>query len=159
MRVECVWVSFPPFNFYLDSLSSTRKNPLERNSSQGRKAALRPPAWNRLRSSCLVIRVDDLDIHQVRSPGHGEAWLERGGAVPLENNSVNKVVEFGVCFPNFWVGRHLCFLLSMSVEICTWDSISFLWISYYKPYKSSMENMNLWIVLGVRMPGIRGEYV
>ncbi|CAK6447081.1 unnamed protein product [Pipistrellus nathusii] len=54
-----------PFQKKADSLSSTRKNSLERNPSQGRKAVLRPPAWNRLRSSCLVVRVDDLDIHQV----------------------------------------------------------------------------------------------
>ncbi|XP_006104778.1 UHRF1-binding protein 1 isoform X1 [Myotis lucifugus] len=54
-----------PLQKKADSLSSTRKNSLERNPSQGRKAAFRPPAWNRLRSSCLVIRVDDLDIHQV----------------------------------------------------------------------------------------------
>ncbi|XP_077190555.1 bridge-like lipid transfer protein family member 3A isoform X2 [Paroedura picta] len=27
------------------------------------------PAWNRLRSSCIVVRVDDLDIHQVSTAG------------------------------------------------------------------------------------------
>uniref|UniRef100_A0A2K5R2G6 Bridge-like lipid transfer protein family member 3A n=1 Tax=Cebus imitator TaxID=2715852 RepID=A0A2K5R2G6_CEBIM len=52
-----------------DSLSSPRKNPLERSPSQGRQAAFRPPAWNRLRSSCMVVRVDDLDIHQVSTAG------------------------------------------------------------------------------------------
>ncbi|XP_053769582.1 bridge-like lipid transfer protein family member 3A isoform X5 [Desmodus rotundus] len=52
-----------------DSLSSPRKNPLERSPSQGRQAGLRPPAWNRLRSSCMLIRVDDLDIHQVSTAG------------------------------------------------------------------------------------------
>ena len=83
MRVECTRLSFLPSCFYLDSLSSPQKNSLERSPSQGRQAAFRPPAWNRLRSSCMVIRVDDLDIHQVRSPGHREAWLERGRAVHL----------------------------------------------------------------------------
>ncbi|XP_028365058.1 UHRF1-binding protein 1 [Phyllostomus discolor] len=52
-----------------DSLSSPRKNPLERSPSQGRQAGFRSPAWNRLRSSCMVIRVDDLDIHQVSTAG------------------------------------------------------------------------------------------
>ncbi|XP_057555360.1 bridge-like lipid transfer protein family member 3A isoform X2 [Hippopotamus amphibius kiboko] len=52
-----------------DSLSSPRKNSLERSPSQGQQAVFRPPAWNRLRSSCLVIRVDDLDIHQVSTAG------------------------------------------------------------------------------------------
>ncbi|XP_036104014.1 UHRF1-binding protein 1 isoform X3 [Molossus molossus] len=52
-----------------DSLSSPRKNPLERSPSQGRQATFQPPAWNRLRSSCMVIRVDDLDIHQVSTAG------------------------------------------------------------------------------------------
>ncbi|XP_059256050.1 bridge-like lipid transfer protein family member 3A [Mustela nigripes] len=58
-----------PFKRKADSLSSPRKNPLERSASQGRQAAFRPPAWNRLRSSCMVIRVDDLDIHQVSTAG------------------------------------------------------------------------------------------
>ncbi|XP_035952026.2 bridge-like lipid transfer protein family member 3A isoform X4 [Halichoerus grypus] len=58
-----------PFRRKADSLSSPRKNPVERSPSQGRQAAFRPPAWNRLRSSCLVVRVDDLDIHQVSTAG------------------------------------------------------------------------------------------
>ncbi|XP_010992813.3 bridge-like lipid transfer protein family member 3A isoform X1 [Camelus dromedarius] len=58
-----------PFRRKADSLSSPRKNPLERSPSQSRQAVFRPPAWNRLRSSCLVIRVDDLDIHQVSTAG------------------------------------------------------------------------------------------
>uniref|UniRef100_F7EWB6 Bridge-like lipid transfer protein family member 3A n=1 Tax=Macaca mulatta TaxID=9544 RepID=F7EWB6_MACMU len=58
-----------PFRRRADSLSSPRKHPLERSPSQGRQAAFRPPAWNRLRSSCLVVRVDDLDIHQVSTAG------------------------------------------------------------------------------------------
>ncbi|XP_047715361.1 bridge-like lipid transfer protein family member 3A [Prionailurus viverrinus] len=58
-----------PFLRKADSLSSPQKNSLERSPSQGRQAAFRPPAWNRLRSSCMVIRVDDLDIHQVSTAG------------------------------------------------------------------------------------------
>uniref|UniRef100_A0A5F5PR17 Bridge-like lipid transfer protein family member 3A n=1 Tax=Equus caballus TaxID=9796 RepID=A0A5F5PR17_HORSE len=58
-----------PFRRKADSFSSPRKNLLERSPSQGRQAAFRPPAWNRLRSSCMVIRVDDLDVHQVSTAG------------------------------------------------------------------------------------------
>ncbi|XP_047414527.1 bridge-like lipid transfer protein family member 3A isoform X2 [Sciurus carolinensis] len=58
-----------PFRRKADSLSSPRKNPLEKCPSGGRQAAFRPPAWNRLRSSCMVVRVDDLDIHQVSTAG------------------------------------------------------------------------------------------
>ncbi|XP_037699393.1 UHRF1-binding protein 1 isoform X2 [Choloepus didactylus] len=54
-----------PLRRKADSLSSPRKNMLERSPSQCQQAAFRPPAWNRLRSSCMVVRVDDLDIHQV----------------------------------------------------------------------------------------------
>ncbi|XP_019594290.2 bridge-like lipid transfer protein family member 3A [Rhinolophus sinicus] len=58
-----------PFRKKADSLSTPRKKPLERSPGQGRQAAFRPPAWHRLRSSCVVIRVDDLDIHQVSTAG------------------------------------------------------------------------------------------
>uniref|UniRef100_H0VTC0 Bridge-like lipid transfer protein family member 3A n=1 Tax=Cavia porcellus TaxID=10141 RepID=H0VTC0_CAVPO len=58
-----------PFRRKAASLSSPRKNPLERMPSQGRQAAFRSPAWHRLRSSCMVVRVDDLDIHQVSTAG------------------------------------------------------------------------------------------
>lgn len=58
-----------PFRRKADSLSSPRKSPLEKCPSGGRQSAFRPPAWNRLRSSCMVVRVDDLDIHQVSTAG------------------------------------------------------------------------------------------
>uniref|UniRef100_A0A8C5V5I0 Bridge-like lipid transfer protein family member 3A n=1 Tax=Microcebus murinus TaxID=30608 RepID=A0A8C5V5I0_MICMU len=58
-----------PFRRKADSFSSPRKNSLERSPSQNRQTAFWPPAWNRLRSSCMVVRVDDLDIHQVSTAG------------------------------------------------------------------------------------------
>ncbi|XP_023577998.1 UHRF1-binding protein 1 [Octodon degus] len=58
-----------PFRRKAASFSSPGKNPLERMPSQGQQAAFRPPAWHRLRSSCVVVRVDDLDIHQVSTAG------------------------------------------------------------------------------------------
>lgn len=58
-----------PFWRKAASFSSPPKTPLERMPSQGQQAAFRPPAWHRLRSSCMVVRVDDLDIHQVSTAG------------------------------------------------------------------------------------------
>ncbi|EGW01515.1 UHRF1-binding protein 1 [Cricetulus griseus] len=52
-----------------DSFSSPGKSPLDKSPAQGWQAAFGSPAWNRLRSSCLVVRVDDLDIHQVSTAG------------------------------------------------------------------------------------------
>ncbi|GAB1300782.1 UHRF1 (ICBP90)-binding protein 1 [Apodemus speciosus] len=59
----------PPFRRKADSCSSPGKIPLDKSPTQGRQAAFGSPAWNRLRSSCLVVRVDDLDIHQVSTAG------------------------------------------------------------------------------------------
>lgn len=64
MSNECIYFFFL-FLFYLDSFSSPGKSPLDKSPTQGRQAAFGSPAWSRLRSSCLVVRVDDLDIHQV----------------------------------------------------------------------------------------------
>ncbi|XP_051009417.1 bridge-like lipid transfer protein family member 3A [Acomys russatus] len=58
-----------PFRKKADSFSGPGKIPLDKSAAQGRQAACGPPAWNRLRSSCLVVRVDDLDIHQVSTAG------------------------------------------------------------------------------------------
>lgn len=49
----------------------------------------------------MVIRVDDLDIHQVRSPGRRETWLEGVEQYIWKATGVNKIVEFGGCFPHF----------------------------------------------------------
>uniref|UniRef100_A0A8I6A3T8 Bridge-like lipid transfer protein family member 3A n=1 Tax=Rattus norvegicus TaxID=10116 RepID=A0A8I6A3T8_RAT len=59
----------PPFRKKADSFSSPGKSPLDKSPTQGRQAAFGSPAWSRLRSSCLVVRVDDLDIHQVSTAG------------------------------------------------------------------------------------------
>ncbi|XP_074092594.1 bridge-like lipid transfer protein family member 3A isoform X2 [Macrotis lagotis] len=55
-----------------ESFSSPQKTPLEKSPLRNCQAVptpLWPPAWNRLRSSCLVVRVDDLDVHQVSTAG------------------------------------------------------------------------------------------
>ncbi|XP_007483774.1 bridge-like lipid transfer protein family member 3A isoform X2 [Monodelphis domestica] len=61
-----------PFQKKSESSSSPHKTPLEKSSLHSYKAVptpFWPPAWDRLRSSCLVVRVDDLDIHQVSTAG------------------------------------------------------------------------------------------
>ncbi|XP_015740625.1 UHRF1-binding protein 1 isoform X1 [Coturnix japonica] len=59
-----------PFKKKADTSSSPHKSPLEK----GRGAPcslpqLRHPPWHRLRSSCVLLRVDDLDVHQVSTAG------------------------------------------------------------------------------------------
>ncbi|XP_043856196.1 UHRF1-binding protein 1 isoform X1 [Dromiciops gliroides] len=61
-----------PFHKKSESFSSPQKSHLEKSSlrsSQAVPTPLWPPAWNRLRSSCLVVRVDDLDVYQVSTAG------------------------------------------------------------------------------------------
>ncbi|KAM9005486.1 UHRF1-binding protein 1 isoform X1 [Sarcophilus harrisii] len=61
-----------PIHKKAESFSSPQKNPLEKNSLHSCQTVTNPhwpPAWNRLRSSCLVVRVDDLDVHQVSTAG------------------------------------------------------------------------------------------
>uniref|UniRef100_A0A8C6X4D6 Bridge-like lipid transfer protein family member 3A n=1 Tax=Naja naja TaxID=35670 RepID=A0A8C6X4D6_NAJNA len=57
-----------------DAVSSSPKSSTEKGLHQASTPphtllGLQWPAWNRLRSSCLVVRVDDLDIHQVSTAG------------------------------------------------------------------------------------------
>uniref|UniRef100_A0A669QI05 UHRF1 binding protein 1 n=1 Tax=Phasianus colchicus TaxID=9054 RepID=A0A669QI05_PHACC len=59
-----------PFKKKADTSLSPQKSPLEK----GRGAPctlpqLRHPPWHRLRSSCVLLRVDDLDVHQVSTAG------------------------------------------------------------------------------------------
>ncbi|XP_074420186.1 bridge-like lipid transfer protein family member 3A [Larus michahellis] len=59
-----------PFKRKPDASLSPHKNPLEKGRIPPTSLPrLRHPPWNRLRSSCVVIRVDDLDVHQVSTAG------------------------------------------------------------------------------------------
>ncbi|KAM6108413.1 bridge-like lipid transfer protein family member 3A [Pterocles gutturalis] len=58
-----------PFKRKPDTLSP-HKSPLEKGRVPPTSLPrLRHPPWNRLRSSCVVVRVDDLDVHQVSTAG------------------------------------------------------------------------------------------
>ncbi|KAM8795729.1 bridge-like lipid transfer protein family member 3A [Eudromia elegans] len=58
-----------PFKKKPDTLSP-HKGPSEKGRvPPSSLPQLRHPSWNRLRSSCVLLRVDDLDIHQVSTAG------------------------------------------------------------------------------------------
>ncbi|XP_064894484.1 bridge-like lipid transfer protein family member 3A isoform X2 [Columba livia] len=59
-----------PFKRKPDASSSPHSSPLERGREPPTSLPrLRHPPWHRLRSSCVVVRVDDLDVHQVSTAG------------------------------------------------------------------------------------------
>ncbi|XP_010291704.1 PREDICTED: UHRF1-binding protein 1 [Phaethon lepturus] len=59
-----------PFKRKPDTSLSPHKSPLEKSRLPPTSLPrLRHPPWNRLRSSCVVVRVDDLDVHQVSTAG------------------------------------------------------------------------------------------
>ncbi|XP_055675607.1 bridge-like lipid transfer protein family member 3A [Falco peregrinus] len=59
-----------PFKRKPDTTLSPHKSPLEKGRVPPTSLPrLRHPPWNRLRSSCVVVRVDDLDVHQVSTAG------------------------------------------------------------------------------------------
>ncbi|XP_075378120.1 bridge-like lipid transfer protein family member 3A isoform X2 [Mycteria americana] len=59
-----------PFKRKPDTSLSPHKSPLEKGHIPPTSLPrLRHPPWNRLRSSCVVVRVDDLDVHQVSTAG------------------------------------------------------------------------------------------
>ncbi|KAH0618809.1 hypothetical protein JD844_018293 [Phrynosoma platyrhinos] len=63
-----------PFKKKTDTSSSSQKSSPEKEIPMASTPpptlfGLQRPAWNRLRSSCLVLRVDDLDVHQVSTAG------------------------------------------------------------------------------------------
>ncbi|KFM03256.1 UHRF1-binding protein 1, partial [Aptenodytes forsteri] len=59
-----------PFKRKPDTSLSPHRSPLEKGRVPPTSLPrLRHPPWNRLRSSCVVVRVDDLDVHQVSTAG------------------------------------------------------------------------------------------
>ncbi|NXX28184.1 URFB1 protein, partial [Nicator chloris] len=59
-----------PFRRKPDPPQSPQKSPPEKGRAPPTSLPrLRHPPWHRLRSSCVVVRVDDLDVHQVSTAG------------------------------------------------------------------------------------------
>lgn len=73
------------FSIPTDPLLSPHKSPAEKGRVPPTSLPrLRHPPWNRLRSSCVVVRVDDLDVHQVGA----EQSLEMDMSVLKKNFSL-----------------------------------------------------------------------
>ncbi|KAI1230965.1 hypothetical protein IHE44_0008402 [Lamprotornis superbus] len=61
---------FSPFKRKPDPPQSPQKSPPEKGRAPPTSLPrLRHPPWHRLRSSCVLVRVDDLDVHQVSTAG------------------------------------------------------------------------------------------
>ncbi|XP_027515647.1 UHRF1-binding protein 1 isoform X1 [Corapipo altera] len=59
-----------PFKKKPDAPQSPQRSPPERGRAPPTSLPrLRQPPWHRLRSSCVLVRVDDLDVHQVSTAG------------------------------------------------------------------------------------------
>ncbi|XP_072211999.1 bridge-like lipid transfer protein family member 3A [Excalfactoria chinensis] len=59
-----------PFKKKADTSLSPHKSPLEKGRAPPCSLPqLHHPPWHRLRSSCVLLRVDDLDVHQVSTAG------------------------------------------------------------------------------------------
>uniref|UniRef100_A0A8C8SD88 UHRF1 binding protein 1 n=1 Tax=Pelusios castaneus TaxID=367368 RepID=A0A8C8SD88_9SAUR len=133
-----------PFKKQPDILSSPHKSPPEKGRPQTRAPPaslpqLRHPSWNRLRSSCVVVRVDDLDIHQVSTAG--QQSKKPSTLLSCSRKSVNRSdqvsaihiefteyyfpdnQEFPVPCPNLY--------LQLNGLTFTLDTVSMLWVNLF----------------------------
>ena len=62
------------------------KEPPSRRSSASAAPGPPGPPLKRLRSSCVVVRMDDLDIHQASSTNHRSPLDTRRCSLRVENN-------------------------------------------------------------------------
>ncbi|XP_061869358.1 bridge-like lipid transfer protein family member 3A isoform X2 [Colius striatus] len=70
MDPGCAKTPLSPFKKKSDASLSPHKSPSEKGRAPPTSLPrLRHPPWSRLRSSCVVVRVDDLDVHQVSTAG------------------------------------------------------------------------------------------
>ncbi|XP_054835874.1 bridge-like lipid transfer protein family member 3A [Eublepharis macularius] len=97
------------------------------------------PAWNRLRSSCVVIRIDDLDIHQVSTAGqHSKkpstllSCRRKLLVLPDQISAIHMEFteyyfpdnpDFPVPCPNLY--------LQLNGLIFTLDTVSMLWVNLF----------------------------
>ncbi|XP_019369308.1 PREDICTED: UHRF1-binding protein 1, partial [Gavialis gangeticus] len=125
-------------------LSSPHKSSPEKGHPQARAPPLslpqlRRPAWNRLRSSCVVVRVDDLDIHQVSTAGQRSkkpssllSCSRKSLNLPKEVSAIHIEFteyyfsdnqEFPVPSPNLYV--------QLNGLMFTLDTVSMLWVNFF----------------------------
>ncbi|XP_072853498.2 bridge-like lipid transfer protein family member 3A [Pogona vitticeps] len=132
-----------PFKKTPDTSSSQKSSP-----EKGMPLASTPPpllfglrkaAWNRLRSSCLVVRVDDLDIHQVSTAGqHSKkpstllSCRKKSLNLPDQTSAIH--IEFTEYYlpdnPDFPVPCPNLYL-QLHGLIFTLDTVSMLWVNLF----------------------------
>ncbi|XP_042317829.1 UHRF1-binding protein 1 [Sceloporus undulatus] len=133
-----------PFKKKTDTPSSSQKSSPEKGIPMASTPpptlfGLQRPAWNRLRSSCLVLRVDDLDIHQVSTAGqHSKkpstllSCRRKSLNIPDQTSAIHIEFteyylpdnpEFPVPCPNLYLQLHGL--------IFTLDTGSMLWVNLF----------------------------
>ncbi|XP_061488313.1 bridge-like lipid transfer protein family member 3A [Rhineura floridana] len=133
-----------PFKKRSDALSSSQKSSPEKGIPQASIPhpilfGLQRPAWNRLRSSCVVVRVDDLDIHQVSTAGQRSKKPStllscRRKLLNLPDHTSAIHIEFTEYYfpdnPDFPVPCPNLYLQLNSL-IFTLDTVSMLWVNLF----------------------------
>ncbi|XP_062997535.1 bridge-like lipid transfer protein family member 3A [Elgaria multicarinata webbii] len=133
-----------PFKKRPDSLSSSPKSSPEKgipqvNTPPPTLFGLQRPAGKRLRSSCLVVRVDDLDIHQVSTAGQNSkkpstllSCRRKSLNLPDQTSAIHLEFteyyfpdnpDFPVPCPNLY--------LQLNGLIFTLDTVSMLWVNLF----------------------------
>ncbi|XP_048353365.1 UHRF1-binding protein 1 isoform X1 [Sphaerodactylus townsendi] len=133
-----------PFKKRPDSTPSSQKGSPEKGATPVKAFPpnafdLQQPAWNRLRSSCIVVRIDDLDIHQVSTAGqHGKkpstllSCRRKLLGLPDQISAIHMEFteyyfpdnpDFPVPCPNLY--------LQLNGLIFTLDTVSMLWVNLF----------------------------
>ncbi|KAJ7332970.1 hypothetical protein JRQ81_015150 [Phrynocephalus forsythii] len=100
---------------------------------------LRRPTWSRLRSSCLVVRVDDLDIHQVSTAGqHSKKPSTLLSCRKKSLNPPDQTSAIHIEFTEYYLPDNPVFLvpcpnlyLQLHGLIFTLDTVSMLWVNLF----------------------------
>ncbi|CAM4664657.1 unnamed protein product [Lepidochelys olivacea] len=133
-----------PFKKQPDILSSPHKSPPEKGCFQtlappASLLPLRHPSWNRLRSSCMVVRVDDLDIHQVSTAG--QQSKKPSTLLSCSRKSLNlpdQVSAIHIEFTEYYFPDNQEFpvpcpnlYLQLNGLMFTLDAVSVLWVNLF----------------------------
>ncbi|XP_067387540.1 bridge-like lipid transfer protein family member 3A [Emydura macquarii macquarii] len=133
-----------PFRKQPDILSSPHKSPPEKVRPQTRAPPaslpqLRHPSWNRLRSSCVVVRVDDLDIHQVSTAG--QQSKKPSTLLSCRRKSINlsdQISAIHIEFTEYYFPDNQEFpvpcpnlYLQLNGLMFTLDTVSMLWVNLF----------------------------
>ncbi|KAM6454827.1 bridge-like lipid transfer protein family member 3A isoform 1-T1 [Liasis olivaceus] len=133
-----------PFKKRPGVLSSSPKSSPEKGLHQASTPShillgLQWPAWNRLRSSCLVVRVDDLDIHQVSTAGqHSKKPSTLLSCRRKLLNLPEHTPAIHIVFTEYYFPDHTTFpvpcpnlYVQMNGLVFTLDTGSMLWVNLF----------------------------